>query len=79
MSDLTNKSYELVGINDAYKLVRIHGVGELVVINDADKLVRIHGVGELVGINDQDFERFKKPDLTDFKTKTFVDISRYKL
>jgi len=35
--------------------------------------------GELVGIHDQGFERFKEPDMTDLKTKTFVDVSRDKL
>lgn len=37
------------------------------------------GDGNVVGIHDRDFERFKEPDLTDFSTKTFVDVARDKL
>ena len=37
------------------------------------------GDGNIVGIHDRDFERFKEPDMTDFGTKTFVDVSRDKL
>lgn len=37
------------------------------------------GEGNIVGIHDKDFERFKEPDMTDLKTKTFVDVSRDKL
>lgn len=32
--------------------------------------------GEIVGIHDPGFERFKKPDISDMKTKSFVDVSR---
>jgi HSP90 family molecular chaperone len=35
--------------------------------------------GELVGNHDKGFDRFKEPDLTDLRTKTFVDICRDKL
>jgi len=34
---------------------------------------------EIVGIHDRGFERFKEPDLSDTKTKVFVDVSRDKL
>lgn len=37
------------------------------------------GGGDVVGIHDPGFERFKKPDMDDMKTKTFVDICRYEL
>ena len=35
--------------------------------------------GDLVGIHDPGFERFKEPDMTDLRTKTFVDVCRDKL
>ena len=38
-----------------------------------------YGDGSVVGIHDRDFERFKEPDMTDLKTKTFVDVARDKL
>lgn len=37
------------------------------------------GGGDVVGIHDPGFERFKEPDMTDMKTKSFVDVSRDKL
>ena len=37
------------------------------------------GNGNFVGQHDAGFERFKEPDLTDLKTKTFVDVTRDKL
>ncbi len=32
--------------------------------------------GDVVGIHDPGFDRYKEPDLTDLKTKTFVDVCR---
>jgi molecular chaperone HtpG len=37
------------------------------------------GNSGLVGIHDRGFERFKKPNMTDLNTKTFVDIARDEL
>lgn len=37
------------------------------------------GSYNIVGVHDEGFDRFKEPDLTDMKTKVFVDVSRDKL